>query len=696
MHRTRTSRNINMAANWRKILEEHAILQPLVKYQERLSSITECKEWVVIRDGEMFLWNRNTGSVLTTNLKYSKLDLKVDSGRNTVHHVYKTLSLSIPPVEEVDRMLLSPGGRYLALVTKNELVIVKLPSQWDEQGPQDGRNPVMCKCISVAEHLLKTSAVCLVDVAWHPGSLDDSHISLLTADNYIRLRWAQGNSAVGFDFGSPVDMETKSKSSQRAVDVIKLWPIYVLFGNGDVFKVISRIESICFQKFNVEGPLKVYPAAENANRNDACGILCLAGEPTILILANRDGRIDHCVVLDGENNKDVDESELESFRHLTLTTTPTSSLYIYETVQLELSLTSSLNDDSIEEPFICTMRLYRDTSQKNRYLCMHNAGLHAVVLSWFYKVLEFSQSEMETDLAQLLENSPSLVEHLVCTKPSTCSEEAPLLGVAAMKYDLQRALIVLTIAPEFIVLPLRNCVKKSPPPKLLSESHLTSPMKRIMREPFDERISRVLQRSSSYPVIKAVKDVELNGEDCFMLLSQAIQMLRQEHLLKLDITRREIQKRLELHHEMKATQENDLKQLQQTKDVLREQARLLAEKYEAANENQTTLLHRLETVLRKLSANFPMMSVAEENMYKELKQMKDNLKCVEDSVSQLKTKQEYQQKMFLQDKQKKKRTSAPLVSTNHQRTLRNLLKDQGEEISDLVKKVSQLQSSLEV
>ena len=30
-----------------------------------------------------------------------------------------------------------------------------------------------------------------------------------------------------------------------------------------------------------------------------------------------------------------------------------------------------------------------------------------------------------------------------------------------------------------------------------------------------------------------------------------------------------------------------------------------------------------------------MMSVAEENMYKELKQMKDNLKCVEDSVSQV-------------------------------------------------------------
>jgi len=56
-------------------------------------------------------------------------------------------------VEEVDRMLLSPGGRYLALVTKNELVIVKLPSQWDEQGPQDGRNPVMCKYVQACSGL---------------------------------------------------------------------------------------------------------------------------------------------------------------------------------------------------------------------------------------------------------------------------------------------------------------------------------------------------------------------------------------------------------------------------------------------------------------------------------------------------------------------------------------------------------------
>ena len=44
--------------------------------------------------------------------------------------------------------------------------------------------------------------------------------------------------------------------------------------------------------------------------------------------------------------------------------------------------------------------------------------------------------------------------------------------------------------------------------------------------------------------------MELNGEDCFMLLSQAIQMLRQEHLLKLDITRREIQKRFVLVFEI--------------------------------------------------------------------------------------------------------------------------------------------------
>ena len=33
-----------------------------------------------------------------------------------------------------------------------------------------------------------------------------------------------------------------------------------------------------------------------------------------------------------------------------------------------------------------------DVSQKNRYFCMHNAGLHAVVLAWFYKVQEFTHT----------------------------------------------------------------------------------------------------------------------------------------------------------------------------------------------------------------------------------------------------------------------------------------------------------------
>ena len=50
--------------------------------------------------------------------------------------------------------------------------------------------------------------------------------------------------------------------------------------------------------------------------------------------------------------------------------------------------------------------------------------------------------------------------------------------------------------------------------------------------------------------------------------------------------------RLELHQKMKARQEKELNQLEQTKDTLCEQARSLAEKYEAANENQATLIRR--------------------------------------------------------------------------------------------------------
>ena len=71
--------------------------------------------------------------------------------------------------------------------------------------------------------------------------------------------------------------------------------------------LILDIILFSYHKLNVEGPLKVYPSAENDERTEACGILCLGGEPTVLVLATRSGRIDHCIVLDSDNNQDHEE-----------------------------------------------------------------------------------------------------------------------------------------------------------------------------------------------------------------------------------------------------------------------------------------------------------------------------------------------------------------------------------------------------
>ena len=71
------------------------------------------------------------------------------------------------------------------------------------------------------------------------GSEEDQKLSTFT----VRLRWAQGTSAVGFDFGPPVDIEAKARMTQKLINSTKVWPIYVLFGNGDVFKVMSSIET---------------------------------------------------------------------------------------------------------------------------------------------------------------------------------------------------------------------------------------------------------------------------------------------------------------------------------------------------------------------------------------------------------------------------------------------------------------------
>lgn len=79
-----------MAASsaWRKRLSQHEIFEVLRKNQEQLNWPTESKNILVVKDGDLFVWDAHNYCILTTNLKAlarDKIgtDSEIESGAKT-------------------------------------------------------------------------------------------------------------------------------------------------------------------------------------------------------------------------------------------------------------------------------------------------------------------------------------------------------------------------------------------------------------------------------------------------------------------------------------------------------------------------------------------------------------------------------------------------------------------------------------
>ena len=63
---------------------------------------------------------------------------------------------------------------------------------------------------------------------------------------------------------------------------------------------------------SLEGPLSMFPPAEDNYGTDACAIACLYTRPPTLAIATSEGKLHHCIVLAGagEGNASQDETQV--------------------------------------------------------------------------------------------------------------------------------------------------------------------------------------------------------------------------------------------------------------------------------------------------------------------------------------------------------------------------------------------------
>ncbi|XP_013772576.1 nuclear pore complex protein Nup88-like isoform X2 [Limulus polyphemus] len=690
----------------------------------------DSKSYIAVDDTLLLILDVSEQCIISINTRFTG---KANDDIN--HCKAQTLILTNPPWFDVDILTLNVTGQLLALWGRRGVAVAELPRRWGKGGVFEGGKPkVTCRCWHIAEHFF----VCnkrteVAHVAWHPGSESGTHLTVLSTDNYLRIYEATdpqtpiqayslgpykssfylmsssqasfstslGETAVSFDFGPAL---TNNESSENVSQEKKIWPAFVLKGNGDIYVVSTTLKNSRVTN-KVQGPLTMHPPAEDNYGVDACSVLCLPSVPPVLVIAISSNIIYHSVILTSDSTaKDDERSELSwtstdqtnSFRN------PELGLYVYESVELPLTLT----DVDSQEDSSCPIRLQKDPTTHIRYHCSHNAGVHSVALPLVYQLERFAEKEDSTSVVPLLQEQECIVEHLLCTRPLPSSPSAPVLGLAVMASTTGASLICLLSTWEFVILPLVTSYHTNIPSLLSSElgETILSPLHRLHGEGFKQHIYQMLQRTTSTPLLKYAHPsdgTEPSPQHCLEVLGRTTQHLREDYIQRLDGVQVMIERRVRALKNQKDQQFVDIEQCLKEKEMLCHEAERLAEKYDDTYTRQQELVLRIEQVLQQLHKRLPVLSDAEVGMKQELLSCEEKLKCFHNSLEHIHIKQKYQADQIIASKHKAgpefmDRGSSADVDQLQLKKLTEVLKQQGNSIADLIMKIKSLKKQVGV
>ncbi|XP_003968630.1 nucleoporin 88 [Takifugu rubripes] len=709
-----------IADRWLEGLPNHGIFKQI---REKLNSEpprneeNATKSLIFCLGGDFFVWDETDRVFYTTNLRQLNSE---ESGS------YQKLLCINPPLFEVHQVLLSPSQLHVALIGQRGVSVLELPQRWGKRSEfEGGKCKINCKTTPVAERFFTSSpSVTLRQATWYPSEAGDPHLVLLTSDNNIRfyslkspqtlskiLSLSQseddsivypqarsyaaslGEIAVAFDFGP---LSSTRKLSRRSTER-PVYPLYILYGNGETYlSYTSQTNGVTASK--PSGPLPMHPAAEDNYGYDACAILCLPTVPSTLVIATETGTLYHCVVLESE-----EEDETETVEAWIRGTEAAPALYVFECVELELTLKVATGED--EEPqevdFTCPIKLHVDPLCPHRYHCTHEAGVHSVGLIWVNRLQNFLQSveENKDSLQELAAEKQCIVEHIICTRPLPTSRSFPVRGFLILSdLSLGATMICITSTYECMLLPLLSSIRPPSPPLLCSHpgpSSGSSPLRRFADNTFEQHIRNILARSSTNPLLIKAADKETSPPptECLQLLSRATQVFREEYILKQDMAHEEMERRVKLLKGQKSKQVEELGLCKEERLGLRKTAEMLADKYEDAKYRQDLILGRMKQILGSLQNQLPILSHSERDMKKELQTISNQLKHLDNCIKQVNMKMEYQKTQV--DKDAPASRSKLLLNAQQKKVIQDILREQGQQIGDAMKQIKDVKNNFD-
>ncbi|VVC97055.1 unnamed protein product [Leptidea sinapis] len=338
---------------------------------------------------------------------------------------------SSPPVFEVERLMSSECGTRLCVWGSRGVTVAELPSRWGRSGLfESGKPTVFCKSFSLDERFLFSQCQ-VIKVLWHPHSL--SHILVLVSDNTMRVynialktgpKRVKPFGKIGPRPQGPLGMAFQDGFGDSAVDMTATPDgnhLLVLTGNGDVYMMSSDfLHSKGSSEFKVQGPLSMYPPADDNYGSESCAIAALGAvdTPAVVVIATASAALYHCLLLPKQSDTEGDEF----------------ALYVVESVDLDIVLNTE-NDVTSLYP----VHLY--PCSKNTYVCVHAGGVHTVTLAIMEHLKDYAMaddSEMDSVISMICAKSSS-ARHLVCTSDRVAR---PPVGVALSPAPLHHVLVL--------------------------------------------------------------------------------------------------------------------------------------------------------------------------------------------------------------------------------------------------------------
>ena len=140
----------------------------------------EAKELMCVNGDHCFFWDRNQFLVLCVNLSQH---LRPDESR------IQTLRPTNCPMFDVDRILISPQGKWVCLQGRKGVSCLELPRKSGKSGRfLNGKKEITCKTVTLCEDLLtRNQRLTAQNVQFHPGNVEEEVIVVLTSDNRLHF-----------------------------------------------------------------------------------------------------------------------------------------------------------------------------------------------------------------------------------------------------------------------------------------------------------------------------------------------------------------------------------------------------------------------------------------------------------------------------------------------------------------------------